>query len=128
MKNFNEYINEKLVIGKGIIHKDQPKKDLNDPSFWKIGDILAGTAGYSMILPRFYKIIKRTAKSFTVQRMEGKIVSGHRNGQWEEVADENAPLSGKLLTGRIRKYGGVVIDDVHVHLWDGKPLYGDDMD
>lgn len=125
MKLINNYINEKLVLNKTtkII-----KSDPNNPDTWKVGDILAGTAGYSMRLPEFYKIVKRTAKSFTVQQMKGKIVSGHRNGQWEEIADEDAPLIEKTYTGRIRKYGGVQVNGVNVHLWDGKPLYGDDMD
>lgn len=125
MQSILNYILEKLVINKD---SKSINKDPNDPSTWTVGDILAGTSGWSMCLPHFYKIIKRTAKSFTVQRMKGKIVSGHRNGQWEEVADENAPLVGKLLTGRVRKYGGVSIDGCHVHLWNGKPLHGDDMD
>ena len=123
MIRINEYLSTKIKDAKYL------EKDPNDPSTWEVGDILSGTFGYSMILPRFYKIIKRTAKSFTVVRLEGKIVSGHRNGQWEEIAtddlyDENEPP----ITARINKHGTVHVKDVYVTLWDGKPIYGDDMD
>lgn len=126
MKNIYNFIYEKLRLGKDTVPGKE--KDPYDSSTWDVGDILAGTVGYSMVLPRFYKIIKRTAKSFTVQRMESKIVSGHRNGQWEEVADEKAPLKGVPTNARIRKSGSVVVNDCYVHLWNGEPLHGDDMD
>ena len=129
MKKFNTYLLEKLIINKDSQKSDKwnKEKDWYDPTDWNVDDILCGTAGYSMVLPRFYKIIKKTAKSFKVVRIPGKIVSGHRNGQWEEVADLNGK-PGEEFTGRINKHGHVRIDDILVHLWDGKPLNGDDMD
>lgn len=126
MENIKKYIVEKLIINKNI--KTQEKSDPDDPMTWKVGDILAGTYGYSMTLPHFYKIIKRTAKMFTVKRMKGKIVSGHKNGQWQEIADENAPLDNHEYRAKINKWGRVRVDDISVRLWDGEPLYGDDMD
>lgn len=103
------------------------EKNNKDPETWEIGDVLAGTFGYSMTLPRFFKIIKRTAKQFTCIRLKGKIVSGHRNGQWEEVPTDE-PYDNTQYTGRINKWGYVKIDDIAVKIWDGEPLYGDDMD
>lgn len=107
-----------------IISKD---KSVDDPDTWEIGDILAGTAGYSMTLPRFFKIIKKTYKQFTCVRLRGKIVSGHRNGQWEEVATDEQ-YGDEQYVARIGKRGSLKIDNTYVRLWDGEPLYGDDMD
>lgn len=103
------------------------EKSTEDPETWEIGDILAGSFGYTMTLPRFFKIIKRTEKQFTCKRLRGKIVSGHRNGQWEEVATDEL-YDNKVYVGRIGKHGYLKIDNILVRLWDGMPLYGDDMD
>lgn len=127
MKDILKFINEKLRLDKNL--KNTPK-DPNDPDTWLVGDILAGTAGYSMQLPRFYVITKRTAKTFTVKRIAGTIISGHRNGQWEEMPDKNEIKnpSGPESKARINKWGGLQVDGHHVSLWNGKPLHGDDMD
>lgn len=106
---------------------DSKERKNDDPETFEIGDILAGSFCGTMTLPRFFKIIKRTAKQFTCIRLKGKIVSGHKNGQWEEVPTDE-PYSDKEYTGRIRKWGGLKIDDVSVRIWDGKPLHGDDQD
>lgn len=127
MKNLYHYIIEKFVINKNTKVSSTTKED---PHNWEIGDIVCCIAGYSMCLPRFYKITRKTPKGIVVKRMGGKIVSGHRNGQWEEIADENAPL-GEEFKGRITQRGtyiAVKIDGNSVHYWNGKPLHGDDMD
>jgi len=126
MKNFNLYIIEKL----NKINKDSKviEQDPKDPYTWLEGDVLAGNAGYSMQLPRFYIITKKLPHSLQVTRIKGKIISGHRNGQWEEVPDEPYTKIGDPITARIKKSGYIKADGIYVHLWDGKPLYGDDMD
>ena len=126
MKKLYNFICEKLLISKDT--QKQVDKKADDPSTWDVGDILAGTAGYSMQLPRFYKITKITPKMVTAVRIHGKIVSGHRNGQWEEVADENSKPIGEPCRGKVRPSGSVKLDGTYLHLWNGKPLSGDDMD
>jgi len=119
----NEYLDTKNL-------KMDPKNiEVNpeDPNTWQIGDILAGSYGYSMVLPRFFKVIKKSAKQFTCIRLKGKIVSGHRNGQWQEIATDE-PYDEKEYKGRINKWGRLKIDDISVQLWNGKPLHGDDLD
>ena len=102
--------------------------DRTKPENWEVGDIICGTIGWNMCLPRWYKIIKRTNKKFTCIRVAGKIVSGHYNGQWEEVPTDEQYEKNEF-TGMINKHGSVKIDGTYVHLWDGKtPLHGDDMD
>ena len=125
MKQINVYINEKLII-----HKDMDQqRDPNDPSTWQEGDILCGTWSWTMCLPEWYVIKKRTPKMFTIQEIPGKIVSGHKNGQWEEIANINAKPEGKEIRVKINSNGEVWNKRVHLTLWDGKtPLHGDDMD
>lgn len=129
MKNLIDYIYEKLDV-KNIDAKNLKEKDPYDPRTWEVDDIVCCTVGYSMSLPRFYKITRKTPKGIVVKKMAGKIISGSRNGQWEEIADENAPL-GDEFKGRIIQKGSYIhvnIDGHSVHLWNGKPLHGDDMD
>ena len=115
-----------LLSKKNPIAISKERKN-DDPDTFEIGDILAGTAGYTMTLPRFYKIIKRTNKQFTCVRLKGKIVSGHRNGQWEEIPTDEY-YNDTEYTCRINKWGSIKIDGHTVTVWNGKPLYGDDMD
>lgn len=127
MKNLNKFISERLHITK---NSKISESDPNDPTNWIVGDIVCCTAGYSMCLPRFYKITRKTPKGIVVKRMPGKIISGHHNGLWKEIADENGTL-GEEFKGRIVQrgtYSRVKIDGNIVHLWDGEPLFGDDMD
>ena len=124
----NRLILKDIILERLHVNKDTKEIKPDDPSQWEVGDILAGTFGYTISCPVFYKIIKRTAKQFTVARIPGKIISGHRNGQWKEIADEKATPEKETINARINKNGNVIVDGVYVRLWDGTPLQGDDMD
>lgn len=124
--SITEYLNVKDIKKDVPIEKQEKKSD--DPSTWEVGDIICGTAGYSMVLPRWFKIIKRTNKQFTCVRLKGKVVSGHKNGQWQEIPTDEE-YDNEEYKGRINKWGRLKIDDTSMHLWDGKtPLHGDDQD
>ena len=128
MKNIIEYITEKLKLNNQSELNDTSEEDLNDPSKWKQGDILCGIWSYTMVIPYFYKILKRTPKSFTIVELKKKLSSGHYNGQFTVVPEEPHKTEDKPVTARINKWGGVSVKNVTLHKWDGKPLHGDDMD
>lgn len=129
ISSIDEYLSTKNIDkDPDEIRNSKIKKEADNPDTWEVGDIICGTAGATMYLPRWFKIIKRTNKQFTCIRLKGKIVSGHRNGQWEEVPTDEE-YDNKEYKGRINKWGRLKIDDTSMYLWDGKtPLYGDDMD
>ena len=126
LSSLNDYILEKFKINSSNINAKE--EDLSDPTNWEEGDILSGTFGYNMTIPIFYKIIKRTTKSFTLQKLAKKLVSGHYNGSFEEIPDENKEAKSKPINVRINKYNHVVADRVFLHKWDRKPVWGNDMD
>lgn len=122
-----ENVKSKHGMLDGCIKINGREKKNDDPTTWEVGDIICGTAGATMSLPRFFKIIKKTNLKFTCIRLKGKLVSGHYNGQWQEVATKDR-YDNREYTGIANKFGSLKIDDTHMKLWDGKPLYGDDQD
>ena len=122
MKNLKNFIIEKYLID--IDSKDETP-DQNDPSTWQKDDILVGTMGYSMTLIQFFKILRRTSKKFDVIELGQKIVKGD-GMQGEAIADENK--TGKKLSGRLNKYGSVIIDSYRCRLWDGNPVWFTHLD
>lgn len=129
MKTIYNFILEKLNLNNDS-KISQKNVDPYDPTDWKAGDILCGTWGYNMTIPVFYRIEKRTSKSFTIVELEKKLVSGHYNGQFEEEPDLKAKSTYKQQNVRINKHGHLYITSKRVllHKWDGKPIYGNDMD
>lgn len=127
MKTFINYILESFKLNSKNL-KNTGEEDLSDPNSWKEGDILSGTLAYSMTIPYFYRILKRTAKSFTLQKLPKKLASGHYNGSFTAVPDESKKPTDKPINVRINKHNNVVVDRVWLRKWDGEPVHGDDMD
>ena len=129
MKNIGQFIFEKLKLNsQSKLNTTTQIFDANDPSTWQVGDILCGVWSYTMIVPHFYKILKRTPKSFTIIELKQKLVSGHYNGQYKVIPKTPHASEGTPITARINKRGGVKVGNIYVHKWNGEPLHGDDMD
>jgi len=124
MKEINAYFNEVLLSKskKTIISKEKNPKDLDT---LEVGDVVYGYYGYSVRLPRFYKIIKRKYNDFTVLRLKGKVTKGERNTkEWYEVATDEI-YSDKELKGKLSKDNELKINgDVEALFYDGKELKG----
>ena len=119
MKNLYHYIFEKFIINKNTKNNEN---DPNNPNYWQIGAILCGTWSFDNKFPIFFKIIKKSNNTFTLARIEGKIISGDYS-KWEEEPDMTKDL-GKEIKVRINQKNKLVINDVTLGLWDGKPLTG----
>ena len=119
MKDLNQFIIEKYLIDKDTKIND-PKVD--DPSTWDVGDILVGTISYSMTLVKFFKIKRRTAKKFDVVELADDARGMY--GECSPIEDKE----GKAYSGRLNKYGTVVIDNYRCYLWDGNPVYYNHLD
>ena len=129
MKKIIDIINEDFTLkNKGKINNNEDIK-YDDPTSWIEGDILTGTYHYNNIMPMFFKIIKRTNKSFTLIELYDKIVKGSYNGNYEVVADEEkiekALKCNDKITTRINNNGDVVVKrNIKLRLWDGTPQSG----
>lgn len=124
MKEINTFVNEALLSRKKneVISKE---KDINDLDTLEVGDIVCGTYGHIVSLPRFYKITKRKYNDFSVIRLKGKVIEGERNKErWKEIATDEI-FSDKELKGKLKKDGELIINgDVSVKFYDGKPVSG----
>lgn len=130
MKKLLSIIQEKLVFNKNTKEKSSNKKP-DDPTTWEVGDILSGTWGYSITIPEFYKIVKKTPAGFSLVQLSKKLADGHYNGRFAEVPDDSkleSDMKQKPKSCRIRKGKYLKCDDVYLHLWNGEPVHGDDMD
>ena len=118
------------------------------PSFDEInvGDIFGGTTGYSMRLPKWFKVVKKTAKQLRLIELQEDILSGQRNGQWYSIpsdrvqtdfdGNEVAPRVGTMRVSKIdnkpwairinSRYEKVYLSTKYNGVDDA--LYGDDMD
>ena len=129
MKNLKDKILEKLVINKSS--KAKKDKIADDPSTWEVGDILSGTWGYNTTIPEFYKIVKKTPAGFSLIHLSKKLADGHYNGSFQEEPDNNKleqDMKQKPKSCRIRKGKWVKCDNCYLRLWNGEPVWGNDMD
>ena len=133
MKSIIYFLNEALIKKDTKLDKNSYKK-ADDPNTWTVGDTLYGVSHYSMTLPYFYKVIKKTAKTFTLVELTAKLASGHYNGYFSEVPDDSKlekDLKGEQIRTRINKYNNLVVgksSKIYLRLWDGEPVEGCDLD
>ena len=133
MKSIIYFLNEALIKKDTKLDKNSYKK-ADDPNTWTVGDTLYGVSHYSMTLPYFYKVIKKTAKTFTLVELTAKLASGHYNGYFSEVPDESKlekDLKGEQIRARINKYNNLVVgksSKIYLKLWNGEPVEGCDLD
>ena len=133
MKSIIYFLNEALIKKDTKLDKNSYKKAY-DPNTWTVGDTLYGVSHYSMTLPYFYKVIKKTAKTFTLVELTAKLASGHYNGYFSEVPDDSKlekDLKGEQIRARINKYNNLVVgksSKIYLKLWNGEPVEGCDLD
>jgi len=128
------------LLAKAISMQNQAKKLYDaiddgvkqgaDTSVYKVGEVWAGTYGYSMILAKFAILVAVLPKSLKFQLIGDKpAVPGPQDpADLPVVADPSK--KGKVVVVRMpkdTKYG-VRVDDTYMRPWDGKPIHEDHMD
>jgi len=94
------------------------------------GDILCGIFGYSMTLPVFYRVVKRNGNTVTIQKL------GHSIERTDDVGNFTAmPIfqssDGETERRKVSTYGlaeTVRCEYCTLHIWDGRPIRGNDFD
>lgn len=94
---------------------------------WKVGDILDATFRYSMAIPAFYIVVKRTKSTIWAEEIGKTIHSADRWGQSGTMVPDPNKRTGNIEMHRISKYGTARFNESWTRLWDGKPVdfYGD---
>lgn len=111
---------------------------INDENKIKVGAILEGNAGYSMVLPVFYKVISITpsGKSAKIRRLHDVTVSTTDGFTGTKVPDANRFRDAETITRRIKvadygfcdPYEYVSGPSCPLHVWDGRPRHFDYLD
>lgn len=99
------------------------EKEIKD---WIVGDILYYEYGYERTNVAFYKIVKRTEKTFTLVEVESKVVSGDPMRQYYTAPADSLKEIGEPVIARVCKYGvrfpGARIG---IYYYNGKPRFAD---
>jgi len=118
--------NDYPYLGQGRINK------MENTHTYNVGDILHCGWGYSMILHKFYQVIKVTPKTIVVGKLEQKDEGGWPTGYSTPIKDkfDFSPNTGFPPTKRATPKNGWVKLNSHsgARLWDGKPQYYDRAD
>lgn len=92
---------------------------------FNVGEIVTWDAGWSMILPHFGRITRRTPAMIVV-----KELCQHRDSDRYGQTGTCVPIdtgTGRIYRARLGKYG-FKVDGHYAHVWGGEPLTFDFMD
>jgi hypothetical protein len=97
----------------------------------KVGDVILSVFRYSMTIPMFFKVIKRTAKTCTMVELNKKVVQnldgyGQRTREIPSEEPDGREKTYKIFSGARGEY--VKVDGKISYVWDGKPAYADYCD
>lgn len=102
---------------------------------FKVGDILAGTWGCTMVIPEFFEVTKVTAKTASVRRLAKEMLKPNACGQ-QGYEVPSRPLQSDERefegTARMTESGWCVKTEygtrVFVEKWNEQPVWADYMD
>jgi hypothetical protein len=103
-------------------------KDMKKIEDWTTNDVLYTKGGYGCTIVTFYKVIKRTAKTLTVIRIEKSNIGDNPANCHTVPADGlSACEYATEEVARINKYGNAHIknDPLSLKFWDGTPVWTD---
>lgn len=94
------------------------------------GDILVSKFGYNCTLVDFYKVIKRTPKMVTIQKIGSKIVSHDGYGQAGYVIADESVVEDEIIRRKVMdERDAIKIGDYHyAYKWDGNEVHFDSYD
>ena len=90
----------------------------------KQGDILVSLWGYDQTNADFYKVVKATEKSVTLQQVESKQALDYPTAMAGRATPTNVPV-GKPFRRKIHRYDNEIYVKIssfeYAYPWDGKP-------
>lgn len=109
------------------------KSNVADPTFvnpYKVGDVLSGTYGYSMVLPIFFEVVKVTKAQVVLKELKAYVSSG------DYMRGYTMPCLGEYASEQTFRCGvhksnwgyGVSVHGKYVNIWNGNAIAHDRMD
>lgn len=99
----------------------------------QVGTVLVSNIGYSMILPVFYRVVRRTAKTMWVKRIRSIDVNDDGHGftgySYADLSDDSWMRAGKSEYISSRLNGSYLHVNNHLaNVWDGSRRRFDHLD
>lgn len=100
----------------------------------EVGDILYASWGYSMTLPAWARVIKRTPKMATIVELASEFVTGDWAGGTSMPILDERKRHTEAKTFKVKERdGGEFLDGAksygkYWHHWDGEPKYHNHAD
>ena len=104
------------------------------PKDIEVGDIIYANFGYTMTLPVFGRVIKRTPCTYVIEELPSKEFGRDRYGQQGlalpvlDGSSRTAHANRRLRANRFTKSGNLSWDGHYATFWDGKARWYDYMD
>lgn len=104
------------------------------PKDIEVGDIIYANFGYTMTLPVFGRVIKRTPCTYVIEELPSKEFGRDRYGQHGlalpvlDGSSRPAHANRRLRANRFTKSGNLSWDGHYATFWDGKARWYDYMD
>lgn len=93
---------------------------------YNVGSIIYSQGGYNQTNVNYYKIVKRTEKTLTIQKIGDKVVDGDPLRVYHTIPDESV-LDGEPFKVWLNKYGTAAIRNSYgeerLSDWDGEPKW-----
>lgn len=104
------------------------------PKDIEVGDIIYANFGYTMTLPVFGRVIKRTPCTYVIEELPSKEFGRDRYGQQGlalpvlDGSSRPTHANRRLRANRFTKSGNLSWDGHYATFWDGKASWYDYMD
>lgn len=104
------------------------------PKDIEVGDIIYANFGYTMTLPVFGRVIKRTPCTYVIEELPSKEFGRDRYGQQGlaipvlDGSSRPAHANRRLRANRFTKSGNLSWNGHYATFWDGKARWYDYMD
>ncbi len=99
----------------------------------QLGTVLVANHGYTMILPVFYRVVRRTAKTMWVTEIKSVDVPDDEHGftgySYADLSDDSWMIAPKSSCSSVRLNGSYIkITGHYAKVWDGNRCRFDHLD
>ena len=126
----NSWLQEANELFEKLVDANENSSKSVEDDVYKVGDIYAGTYGYSMVLAEFAKIIQVLPKSIKFAILDKKPSPNNHGdpSHYPVIPDLNKVLRVVMVRKPTNPNNGIDVKKTWMQKWDGKEIIEDHMD